>query len=536
MKNLSKLFGKLILVTALVFSVGFVSAGGKAEEPSALAEEAVSRPDLVVAVQKNPPVLEPMGENSNVHERVLYSIAETLIFIDYKENQKLIPGLATEWKRLDDRTVEFKLRKGVKFHNGEEMTSEDVAFSFGSERLFHEKRGLTFAKMYLGGIEPPEVVARYTVRIRSKVPDYLLENRFAGYMSQIISKKAFLAAKDWETWSRNVVCTGPYKLVEIKTGDYIKMEAFDDYWGEKAPARTITFKVVPEVSSRIAGLKTGEYDIITEIPPDQLESIDKTEGCSIDGGQIPCIRSVNFDETNDVLKNPDLRRAMIMAVDRQLIVDSFYYGRTTVPNGFQMDLFGDMYIEDFQGITYNPDKARELVKKSGYKGDTIYYRILPDYYTLEVATAQVLVEMWKAVGINVKIEMKENWSQILKNDETRHLFNLSNTAYYGDPYGQIWRRLGTDCWVRHEDKYGAKEPMYIFSKEFDKSGKTLETSDDLETRRKAVRFLLNYVEFEDPAQINLHALCLFYGKSDKIVWSPIPTAGMDLSATNLSFK
>jgi peptide/nickel transport system substrate-binding protein len=498
--------------------------------------QADSRPDLVVAVQKNPPVVEPMRENSNVHWRVVYTIAETLIKIDYKNNLKLIPGLAEEWKRLDDRTLEFKLRKGVKFHNGQEITAEDVAFTFGPERLFHKERGWTFAQMYLGNIEPPEVIDRYTVRIKSKRPDFLLEKRFANYMSEIVSKKAFLEAKDWETWSRNVVCTGPYRLVEIKTDDYIKVAAFDDYWGEKASAKTITFKVVPEVAARVAGLKTGEYHIITEIPPDQIESIDTAEGCSSVGGPIPNIRSVNFDITNDVLKNPTIRRAMIMAVDRQLIADSLYHGRTTVPNGFQMRMFGDMYIEDFQGLSYDPEKARELVKKSGYKGETISYRILPDYYTLEVATAQVLAEMWKAVGLNVKIEMKENWSQILKNDETRHLWNLSNTAYYYDPVGQMWRRLGPQCWVRHEDKYGGKEPMYVFSEEFDKWGRILETSTDRETRRNAFRHMLKYVEFENPAQINLHAMCMFYGKRDEIVWTTYPAEVMDLTATNLSFR
>ncbi len=495
-----------------------------------------SRPDFVVAVPKNPPTLEPMTENSNVHERVLYNFAETLIFVDYKDNQKLVPGLATEWKRLDDRTLEFKLRKGVKFHNGEEMTAEDVAFSFGSERLFHKERGWTLAQMYLGNLEPPEVIDRYTVRIRSKIPDFLLEKRFANYMSEIISKKALLEAKDWNTWNRNVVATGPYKLVELKTADYIKLEAFDGYWGKKAPAKTITFKVVPEVAARIAGLTTGEYQIITEIPPDQLKSIDKIKGASSIGGPIPNIRSVQFDETNDLLNNADLRRALIMAVDRQLIVDSLYYGRTPVPNGYQMKLFGDMYIEDFQGLSYDPDKARELVKKSGYKGQTIYYRILPNYYTLEVSTAQILVEMWKAVGLKVKIEVKENWSQILQNDETRHLYNVSNTAVYSDQVGQMWRRLGPTSWMRVENKYGGKEPVYIFSEEFDKWGKTLETSTDLETRRKAARQMLNYVDFENAAQINLHALPMFYGKRDEIIWTPFPAARMDLTATGLSFK
>ncbi len=95
--------------------------------------------NFVVAVQKNPPTMEPMRENSNMQMRVLYNIGETLISIDFKGGFKLIPGLATEWKRLDNLTLEFKLRKGVKFHNGEEMTSEDVAFTFGPERFTGEK-------------------------------------------------------------------------------------------------------------------------------------------------------------------------------------------------------------------------------------------------------------------------------------------------------------------------------------------------------------------------------------------------------------
>ena len=520
---------RLFFVGALVF---FLLWGGSVIT-SAIAD---SRPDFVVAVQKLPPNLDPMMENSNVHERIVYSIAETLIFIDYNDNLKLVPGLATEWKRLDDRTLEFKLRKGVKFHNGEEMTAEDVAFSFGPERLFHKERGWTFGAQYLGMIEPVEVVDRYTVRIRTKEPDFLLEKRFANYMSEIISKKALLEAKDWNTWNRSVVSTGPYKLVELKTADYIKLAAFDGYWGKKAPVKTLTFKVVPEISSRIAGLTTGEYQIITEIPPDQLKSIDKIKGASSTGGPIPNIRTVQFDETNDLLNNADLRRALIMAVDRQLIVESLYYGRTPVPNGYQMKLFGDMYVEDFQGQSYDPDKARELVKKSGYKGQTIYYRILSNYYTLEVSTAQILVEMWKAVGLKVKIEVKENWTQILQNDETRHLYNVSNTAVYSDQVGQMWRRLGPTSWMRLEDKYGGKEPVYIFDEKFDKWGKTLETSTDLKARRNAARQMLNYVDFENAAQINLHALTMFYGKRDEIIWTPYPAARMDLSATGLSFK
>jgi peptide/nickel transport system substrate-binding protein len=290
--------------------------------------------NFVVAVQKNPPTMEPMRENSNAQMRVLYNIGETLISIDFKHGFKLIPGLATEWKRLDNLTLEFKLRKGVKFHNGEEMTAEDVAFTFGPERFTGEKApGWPVAKQYLGVIAGTEIIDDYTIRISSKTPDPLLEQRFANYMSEIISKKAYLDAGDWDKWSRNVVATGPYRLVEMKTGEYIKLEAFDGYWGEKAPVKTVTFKVVPEVAARIAGLTTGEYDIISEIPPDQLKGIDDAKGIEAAGGPIRNIRAINYDETNARLSDPRIRRALNLAIDRQLIVDALYHGRTVVPRG-----------------------------------------------------------------------------------------------------------------------------------------------------------------------------------------------------------
>jgi peptide/nickel transport system substrate-binding protein len=259
------------------------------------------RPDMVVAVQKLPPNLEPMADNSNVHARIIRNLGDRLLLIDYKDNFKIIPNLAESWKRIDDRTIEFKLRKGVKFHDGNELTAEDVAFSFGNDRLFHEERGLTTTKPFLGNIEVPKVIDDYTVRIRSKQPDPLLEKRVAIYKSEIVSRKAFEKVGDWQKWTLQTVASGPYKLVEFKTGDYIKLVAHDDYWGPKAPAKSITFKAVPEVAARIAGLKTGEFHIITEIPPDQLKSIEAAEDCAAVGGPIPNIRSVNFDTTNPIL-------------------------------------------------------------------------------------------------------------------------------------------------------------------------------------------------------------------------------------------
>jgi len=489
---------------------------------------AVSRPDFVIAVPKNPPTLEPMRENSNVAMRVIYNVLDTLIDIDFNDNFKLVPGLATSWKRIDNKTVEFKLRKGVQCHNGEKFDAEDVAFSFGQERLMGEKApGWAIAKQYLGGLQGVKVIDSYTVQISSKKPDPLLEQRMSNYMGQIICKDAYLAAKDWDDWSRHVVGTGAYKLAEMKTGEHIRLEAFDGYWGNKAPANSVTFKIVPEVAARIAGLTTGEFDIVTEIPPDQLKSINKTRGISAVGGAIRNIRAIDYDKTNTTLDDARIRQALGLAIDRELIVEALFNGQTTVPRGMQQELFGDMYIKDWPAMEYNPAKAKELLKQAGYKGKEIHYRVLSNYYTLELSVAQILLEMWKEVGLNVKLDVKENWSQIEENSETRNIHNSSNTAVYPDPVSQLWRRYGPNGGMQHRGEWT--------NKEFNRLGNILETSTDLKERRDVMRKMLEIFHNTDPAATPLYALPMFYGKRDSFDWTALSYEYMSLRAENLKF-
>jgi peptide/nickel transport system substrate-binding protein len=486
------------------------------------------RPDFVVAVQKNPPTLEPLRENSNVAMRVIYNVLDTLIDIDFNDDFKLIPGLATSWERIDGKTLEFKLRTGVKCHNGEDFDAEDVAFSFGPVRFLDEKApGWPVAKQYLGGLQGVEVIDSHTVRVSSKKADPLLERRMSNYMGQIICKDAYLAAKDWDEWSRNVVGTGPYKLTEMKTGEYIKLTAFDDYWGNKAPAKTVTFKIVPEIAARVAGLTTGEFDIVTEIPPDQLKSINETAGITTAGGAIRNIRTIDYDKTNPVMSDPRIRQALSLSIDRQLIVEALFNGQTTVPRGMQQKLFGDMYLEDWPELEYNPDKAKALLKEAGYDGGEIHYRVLSNYYTLELSTAQILLEMWKDVGLNVILDVKENWSQIEEDTESRSIHNASNTAVYPDPVGQIWRRYGPNGGMQRRGEWT--------NEEFNSLGDILETSTDLSERRDTIRKMLEIFHNTDPAGTPLYALTMFYGKRDNFDWTALGYEYMSLRAENLKF-
>jgi peptide/nickel transport system substrate-binding protein len=324
-----------------------------------------------------------------------------------------------------------------------------------------------------------------------------------------------------------VVGTGPYQLVEFKPGEMQKYKRFDGYWGDKAPADTLTFKVVPELAARVAGLFTGEYDIITEVTPDQIEAVNANKGTEVVGGAILNIRVLLFDTRNPVLKDPRVRQALAYAIDRQLIVDSLYGGRTKVPQGMQMDVFGDMFIPEHKALPYDPDKARALLKEAGYKGEEISYRYLQDYYTAEVSTAQVLASMWKEVGFNIKLELKENWGQIedKESDAGRGIINSSNGAYFPDPIGQVYRLFGPNGDVQ--------PPGWWKNDEFNKMGEILMTTDQA-ARRAAFAKMLDIFE-QDPPGTYLHQLTMFYGKRKDLKWAPTYRAFMDFRAGALAF-
>ncbi|UTW13172.1 ABC transporter substrate-binding protein [Marinobacterium rhizophilum] len=486
------------------------------------------RPDISVAVAKNPARLDPMAENSNVNARVMKNVLETLIYTDSQHKGALKPGLAESWRLIDNKTLEFGLRQNVQCHNGETFDAEDVAFSLGRERFLGEQApGWAIGQPYLGGLEQVEVVNAHTVRIHFQQEDPLLELRFANWMSEMVCKDAYEAAGSWENWLKQPVGTGPYRLAEVKYGDYIRLEAFDQYWGEQAPAKSVTFKEVPEIAARIAGLKTGEYDIVTELTPDQFTLLQDDPDTRIAGGPVRIIRVIAFDEQHPQLQDPKVRQALSHAIDRQLIVDALYQGHASVPNGLQMEVFGDLYVADHQGTPYDPDRARQLLKEAGYNGEEISYRYLQDYYTGEVNTAQILVDMWRQVGLNVKLELKENWGQIEDAPEGRGIFNWSNSAEYPDPLGQIYRLYGPEGWFQRNQTYS--------SDAFNEWGEQLKSTDKRQ-RVQAMRELLEIYERQDPPGTYLHTLPMLYGVRAQLQWTPTDNPFMDLGARMLRIR
>ncbi|WP_043338462.1 ABC transporter substrate-binding protein [Belnapia moabensis] len=509
------------------------------------------RPSITVAVQKvsNSNTLEPLREQSNVGERVmLTSLWEGLLGRDYGSRLETVPVLATEVRRISDSVLELKLRQGVKFHNGDELTAEDVAFSFGNERMFGPggpNSGSTIrinevnpgragrelpvevpavANRSFPGFERIEIVDKYTLRWVNRTPDVTLEGRLARYGAEIGSRRGFAEAATWLDWARKPVTTGPYKVAEFRADNSLTLVAHDEYWGGRPPLKQLRFVEVPEVSSRVNGLLSGEYHFACDIPPDQIAGIERNRAFEVLGGTIPNHRLTVFDRNHATLRDPRVRRAFTHAIDRQAIVDSLWAGRTAIPRGLQWDFYGDMVIANWAVPKYDLAEARRLLREAGYKGEPIPYRLTNNYYTNQVATAQVLVEMWRAAGLNVQIEMKENWSQILEATPTRAVRDWSNSGLFSDPTSSLTNQHGPNGQQQQVGEWT--------NEEFNRLSVELETSTDRARRKAVFRRMLEIAEREDPAYTVLHQNATFTAKRRDIRWRAAPAFAMDFRAAN----
>ena len=497
---------------------------------AAMAQED-ARPDLVVAVQDMPSVFDPLDPRTGAasNYRVLYSLFDHLLDIDYAGDFSVIPALATDWRRIDDTTLEFDIRNDVIFHDGSTMTVDDVAFSLGPDRMLDEDAPGFEQKMeFVPSLAGVEIVDQDTIRLTTETPSPVIVTQLASWGAPIVSRAAYERAGSWEAWLQAPVATGPFRLAEFHPDDFIRLEAHDAYWGGTPPIRSVTFQLVPEEAARVAGLIAGDYDIITSVSVDQIATIQAAAGVHVVGGDTPSIRGVYFDsQSNPQLADPRVRRALGLAIDRDLLVDALWDGRVSVPNGPQTPIFGAMYVAEHPAPRYDPDAARALLAEAGYDGTTIPFRMVSaDYYPAEFDTAQALVQMWQDVGVEVDLELVENWTQVVERPGTG-LRNSSDGMFYPDPVSQLWRRHGANGWTQTNGWWR--------NEEFNELGQTLVNSLDTDARRAAFARMLEIFE-EDPPAIVIHTHPVFYGKREDLNWQHFVVGQMDFRARNLSVE
>ena len=343
---------KLLVLLAMVFSVLFLVACGG--DPDKKEGAGTGKDTLVIAQGADAKSLDPHASNDNPSSRIRIQIYDRLMDLD--DNGVPQPMLAESWERPDDKTIIFHLRKGVKFHNGDEMKASDVKFSL--------ERALASPEVshILAGINGVEVLDDYTVKVTTEKPMAAILNNLSHTTIAVLSEKATTEAGD--KFGQNPIGTGPYKFVSWQSGDRVTLEAFPEYWKGEAPTKNVVFRNIVEETNRTIGLETGELDIIYDIQGMDKNKLKDDERFNLIEGPQVSITYLGFNMKKAPYDNPKVREAISYAIDQKPIIDTVFLGAGEPANSIiGPNVWGYYDVEKF---TQDVAKANALLAVAGY--------------------------------------------------------------------------------------------------------------------------------------------------------------------------
>jgi len=418
-----------------------LTAGGPAQA------QTTQKKELVVAQGGDISKFDPHFSTSSNDIRISFNLFDNLV--SRHPDGKLHPGLATEWKTQGPTAWAFKLRQGVKWHNGDPFSSTDAKYSL--ERTFDPsvKTRVNTVFTTIDRIEAPDAA---TLIIHTKKPDPLLPARLAFYGGQIVPKK-YLEAVGADTFNAKPVGTGPVKFVSWTKDDKVVLDANPGYWGGRINVDRVIFRAIPEMAPRIAALLKGEVDVITQLPPDQGDRVNANASTRVVGALYAGLYVLAVNSKVPPLDNPLVKQALSLGIDREAIVKELWKGRGIVPSGPIAK--GDNHFDaSLPALAYNPKEARERLKKAGYKNEEIVIETTSGYTANDKPMSEAIAAMWKDVGVNAKVEIVEYSVRAQKNRDKsfKGLWWSDPTSTLGDPDGMMWRLLapgGPQDYWRH---------------------------------------------------------------------------------------
>ncbi|HET7342460.1 MAG TPA: ABC transporter substrate-binding protein [Methylomirabilota bacterium] len=499
---------------------GTLAAGAAAAWPGAAAQaQTTQKKELITAQGGDVARFDPHFSTSSNDIRVSFNLFDNLA--SRHPDGKLYPGLATEWKLTDPTTWTFKLRPGVKFHNGDPFTSADAKFSI--ERTY-DPAVKTMVATALSTIDRIEAPDPYSLAIHTKKPDPLLPARLAFYGGQIVPKK-YLEAVGNDTFNAKPVGTGPVRFVSWVKDDKAVFDANPDYFGGRIDMDRWIMRPLPETAPRIAALLKGEVDIITQLPPDQEERLMGYPTTRVAGALYAGLYVLGVNSKVKPLDNPLVKQALSLAIDRDAIVKELWRGRGIVPNS--MIAKGDNYYDaSLPPLPYSPQEARDRLKKSGYKGEPVYFETTIAYVSQDKAMAEAIASMWRDIGVNVVIEVIEYSVRAQKGREKsfKGVWWSDPTSTLGDPDGMMWRLLGPggpmDYW---------RDPR------FDELGNAARFSVDAKFRGEAYKEMTK-IFLDNLPWIPVIQPYEDYGLQKYVEWTPNPNQQFEIRRFNFRLK
>ena len=383
-----------------------------------LPADAQPKDTLTVALVSHAPTLDPHMHFERVGILVNINMFDSLLHKNARLEYE--PSLATSWKALSDTQWEFKLRKGVKFHNGETMTPDDVKYSF--ERVLDQKKK---SPQYgnVRAIKEIRIVDPETIHIITDKPFPLLLERLVFF--PIVPKKHVEAVGDQAFGTTSPVGTGPWKFVEWKRDQLIRLEAFDQHWRGKPPFKHLIIRAIPEIATQVAEMKTGGVDLIRNVSADLIPELKSHPQTYVSSAPILRVHYVEFDMRVPPFDKKLVRQAANHAVDKQTIIQKLMGGLgQIVATTVQPKAFG--FDPDVKPYPYDPKKAKELLAQAGYPNgvDITLHSAFVEFRPVFEAITQMLTE----VGIRTNAKMWDPgpaWNKVLQGE------GKATNGYYG---------------------------------------------------------------------------------------------------------
>lgn len=397
MKKESTLKKLIVLALVICLTMAFAGCGGDSGDSA-------ESNTLNIALSGDILAIDPQQTGGTPTETVKAHVFDTLVTLN--SDGSFSPNLATEWEVSEDGTEwTFRLREGVKFHDGSDFTADDVVRTY--ERLINNEYGanrLGDFPNFLGA----EKVDDYTVVLKTDGPVGNFLNLLSYGGGAIMSSDAIDTFKD--DIGTNPIGTGPYKVTDWASGDHADVTVNDDYWGELPKIKNLHFVTAPEASTRTNMLLTGEAGFAVDVEANDIEEIEESGVAEIRYDDTNRVAQIGFNLEKEPFNNPLVRQAMNYAIDKEAIVSGIMNGTATVTNNVVApNVFG--YIDgDF---TYDPDKAKELLAEAGYPDgfETTLWTPQGRYYK-DKETCLAVADQLSKVGIKVNVEVHD-WATYL---------------------------------------------------------------------------------------------------------------------------
>lgn len=411
--------GAVLLGSGSVVSL-LGSPAAAAAEAGVFGQTAGQGGTLVSMVVAEPTSMDIASGSGQHNYAIMSNVFENLLYWDDK-TLDVYPGLAESYTVSADGTAyTFKLRQGVKFHDGTDMDADAVKFSYSrvldpDDEFYKMGQPFPLMDFWYGAIDPKQTVVqdKYTVTLQLKQPFSPLEGYLAWPAAAIVSPTA--VKKYGAAFRENPVGTGPFKFVSWDHNQKVTFNRFDDYWGNKASLDTIVFRPLIEEQTRYTELVAGNIDLAYDLPPDNVAQVKADPRVQYIETPLGHVWFLVLNTTGGPTADVRVRQALAYAIDKDAIINDILKGTGVPATGPVPSVIDYAYKKDVQTYSYDPDKAKQLLSDAGFpNGFTTKFWVTQSGSGMQSpqAMGEAIQAMFAQVGVQASIEVNE-WGAYL---------------------------------------------------------------------------------------------------------------------------